>query len=70
LEALHGSENPNSKQTMQAIYWDGVTDYTKAVGDEEKEKFEEEKRHEDFGNWLESQEELPPELRLQVAGEE
>lgn len=43
-------------------YWDGVTDYTaKAQDDDGKE----DERHEEFGNWLESQE-LPEELRLQV----
>jgi len=33
----------------------------------EESRADEEKRHEDFGNWLEDQE-LPPELRLQVEG--
>jgi HIV Tat-specific factor 1 len=70
LEALHGRVNPrNPPKRIEATYWDGVTDYTQAQGDEEKERQEEEKRHEEFGKWLESQEEdLPPELRLQVAG--
>lgn len=67
LQSLNGSPNPRTKEIMEAIYWDGVTDYTTVAGDEEKEKEEEEQRHEEFGNWLESQEELPPELQLQVA---
>ena len=67
LKSLNGSPNPRTKETIEAIYWDGVTDYTKVAGDEQKEKEEEEKRHEEFGNWLESQDELPPELQLQVA---
>ncbi|KAG7348897.1 RNA recognition motif containing protein [Nitzschia inconspicua] len=70
VEALHDSVNPRTQEKVEAIYWDGVTDYTKVPGDDETERLEEQKRHEEFGNWLESQEELPPELRLQVAGEE
>ncbi len=69
LQSLNGSPNPRTKETMEAIYWDGVTDYTKVAGDEEKEKEEEKQRHDEFGDWLESQDELPPELRLQVAQE-
>lgn len=67
LQALNGSPNPRTQENMEAIYWDGVTDYTTVAGDEEKEKEEEERRHEEFGDWLESQEELPPELQLQLA---
>ena len=67
LQAFNGSPNPRTKEKMEAIYWDGVTDYTTVAGDEQEEKEEEERRHEEFGNWLESQEELPPELQLQVA---
>ena len=48
---------------IQASYWDGVTDYT--VLDEAKEQQEMEKRHEEFGKWLENQD-LPDELRLQT----
>jgi RNA recognition motif-containing protein len=50
---------------IEAIFWDGVTDYT--VRNEEKEKEESEIRQEEFGKWLESQE-LPEEFRLQVEG--
>jgi hypothetical protein len=48
---------------IEAIFWDGVTDFT--VRDEVKETKEAEKRQEEFGNWLETQE-LPEELRLKV----
>ena len=48
---------------IEAMFWDGVTDYT--VVDEEKEKIEGEIRREEFGSWLEQQE-LPEELRLKV----
>jgi hypothetical protein len=54
----------NGRQ-IEALFWDGVTDYT--VRNEEKEKEESERRQDDFGKWLESQE-LPEELRLQVEG--
>jgi hypothetical protein len=51
---------------IEAIFWDGVTDYT-VRDDEEKEKEESEIRQEDFGKWLESQQ-LPEEFRLRVEG--
>ncbi|GAX20280.1 HIV Tat-specific factor 1 [Fistulifera solaris] len=47
---------------VEAMYWDGVTDFT--VRDEEKEQVETEQRLEEFGNWLDEQE-LPEELQLQ-----
>lgn len=50
-------------RSVEAIFWDGVTDFT--VQDEHKEKEEAEKRLEEFGNWLDHQE-LPEELRLQT----
>ena len=55
---------------MTAIYWDGATDYSasamRAMGmDDGKGEAEEAARLENFGDWLEDQE-LPPELRLQV----
>ena len=49
---------------IEAIYWDGVTDFT-VVQDEHKEKEEADKRLEEFGNWLDEQE-LPEELQLQT----
>jgi HIV Tat-specific factor 1 len=70
LEALNGRINPTTDEKMEAIYWDGVTDYTTANDEEEVELQEEARRHEDFGSWLESQQELPPELCLQVAEED
>ena len=53
-------------RTVKATFWDGVTDYT--VRNEAKEEAEMEKRHEEFGQWLESQH-LPEEFRLQVEAE-
>ena len=50
---------------IEAIFWDGVTDYT--IHDDAKEEAEAEKRHEEFGNWLDEQE-LPEEFQLQVEG--
>lgn len=71
LGALSGSPNPRAKNVkIEAIYWDGVTDYTTLPCDEVKEQEEEKIRHDEFGSWLDSQEELPPELRLQVATED
>ena len=52
-------------KNIEAIFWDGVTDYT--IHDEAKEEAETEKRHEEFGKWLEEQE-LPEEFQLQVEG--
>jgi hypothetical protein len=51
------------EQRIEAIFWDGVTDYT--VKNEMKEQLEEEKRQAEFGDWLESHE-LPEEFRLQT----
>jgi hypothetical protein len=64
LQAWHGSVNEWTKQKLEAIYWDGVTDYTHKQHEEAVE--EEEKRHDEFGDWLETQEELPPEFQSQV----
>ena len=67
IAAWHGQRiNPNSESNVHAIYWDGVTDYVHTVKNQEKSQKEEKERHDQFGQWLESQEELPPELRLQV----
>mmetsp|Transcript_47743 Transcript_47743/g.116228 ORF Transcript_47743/g.116228 Transcript_47743/m.116228 type:complete len:342 (-) Transcript_47743:108-1133(-) len=77
VEALNGNTNSrattnggNNKKKIEAIYWDGVTDYTTLPGDDLKEREDEDKRHDDFGNWLDSQEELPQELRLQVEADD
>jgi len=67
LQALNGSLNPTTNLKVEAVYWDGITDYTKSEGDNKKEQEDEERRHEEFGNWLESQEDLPSEFQLQVA---
>eukprot|EP00980_Cylindrotheca_fusiformis_P012408 scaffold3046_cov105-Cylindrotheca_fusiformis.AAC.7 len=62
IEAWNGKLNERTKKKMEAFYWDGVTDYTQKEDDGDEEE-----RHEEFGKWLEEQEELPPELQLQVA---
>ena len=52
---------------LKAAFWDGVTDYTRVAKEaEEKAEGGEEKRIDAFGDWLEDQGELPPELRLRV----
>ena len=48
---------------VEASYWDGVTDYT--AHNAEQEERENEKRLDQFGDWLENQE-LPEEFKLQV----
>jgi RNA recognition motif-containing protein len=64
VDAWHGTVNARTNQKMEAIYWDGVTDYTHKEDDDLEQ---EEKRHDDFGKWLETQQELPPELQLKEA---
>ena len=54
-------------RTLKAAFWDGVTDYTRVAKEaEEKAEGGEEKRIDAFGDWLEDQGELPPELQLRV----
>ena len=54
-------------RTLKAFFWDGGIDYTKPLaGTEELVEAEEAKRVESFGDWLEDQGELPPELQLRV----
>lgn len=71
VEQWNGKVNLVTKTPMKALYWDGVTDYTNTsdIHEEEQAAEEEMKRHEDFGKWLDDQgeDDLPPELRLQVA---
>ncbi|KAI2500451.1 hypothetical protein MHU86_14055 [Fragilaria crotonensis] len=62
IENLNGRIEGDTK--IEAHFWDGVTDYT--VKDVDQERHQEEARLEEFGDWLESQEELPDELQLQV----
>ena len=62
IENLNGRIEGTTK--IEAHFWDGVTDYT--VKDLDQERLQEEERLEEFGDWLESQEELPDELQLQV----
>jgi len=55
---------PKQQAPLLATFWDGVTDFRAPV-DDEKESQEMDKRHEEFGKWLEQQQdELPEELRL------
>ena len=56
----------NDGRTVEASFWDGVTDYT--MRDAEKEEKETEQRLDEFGDWLENQE-LPEEFKLRVDGE-
>jgi len=69
VETWNGMVNSATKQPMKALYWDGVTDYTQSHEEDHNNRHEEEKRHDEFGKWLDDQNEegLPPELRLQVA---
>eukprot|EP00934_Nitzschia_sp_Nitz4_P008080 Nitzschia sp. Nitz4//scaffold85_size83877//21723//23558//NITZ4_005222-RA/size83877-processed-gene-0.137-mRNA-1//-1//CDS//3329559116//8070//frame0 len=69
VEAWNGKMNEVANVSMKALYWDGVTDYTDSANVNPEE---EEKRHDDFGKWLDEQgeDQLPPELRLQVAKED
>jgi RNA recognition motif-containing protein len=60
--AFYRNDNDTLKN-IEASYWDGVTDYT--VRDEVQEQEENEKRLDDFGNWLNEQE-LPDEFQLNV----
>lgn len=63
IEAYHGEIEQG--RTIEAKFWDGVTDFTQH--NLEKEANETDKRHDDFGNWLDEQE-LPEEFQLQVEG--
>lgn len=66
MDTFNGQKsNELPGKNIEAIFWDGVTDYT--IHDEAKEEAETEKRHEEFGKWLEEQE-LPEEFQLQVEG--
>ncbi|CAB9519333.1 HIV Tat-specific factor 1 homolog [Seminavis robusta] len=60
---LFGNDN-NNNHTVQASFWDGVEDFT--IRNEAAEQADMERRHDAFGDWIESQEELPPELRLKT----
>ena len=59
VRELDGCEWNPGKLAIEAIFWDGVTDFTAKAKEEEEEA----KRHEKFGNWLETQD-LPEELQL------
>lgn len=64
-DAINFYNNGNQSRSIriEAMYWDGVTDYT--VHDEVQEEQETKKRLDDFGNWLEQQE-IPEEFKLNV----
>jgi hypothetical protein len=69
MQSFHGRRRGDT--TVEAIYWDGVTDYTQhqnltQPGPEVGEEEEEDKRLDDFGEWLDNQQNLPPEFQLQV----
>jgi hypothetical protein len=52
---------------IRAFYWDGVTNYSLQTVNLDQEEKEEEARLEEFGDWLEhEQEELPEEFRLRT----
>ena len=55
-------------KNLKAFIWDGVTNYgEKTIDQHEKEEKAEDKALDEFGDWLEEeQEELPEEFRLQV----
>jgi hypothetical protein len=55
-----GSRGPK----VEAAFWDGVTDFTRH--DTVKEEREGQDRHDQFGAWLESQDDLPDELKLKT----
>ena len=61
VKYFNGREWNGQSRLLRSHYWDGVTDFT--IRDEAKEEMEMERRHEEFGDWLEEQE-LPEELRL------
>jgi len=65
--AIKGYQNVYiSGKKLEATFWDGVTDYT--IHDEEQEAKETEERHQAFGEWLDSQQELPEHLQLRLEG--
>ena len=66
IKAFDGRSLVPNHNKVEAIFWDGVTDYT--VRDEHREREETEQRHDEFGSWLDNQE-LPEEFRLRVDGE-
>ena len=60
-KAMEGGDLLGRK--TRAIYWDGITDYTNKRDEGAKAK-EEEARLDKFGDWIDNQEDLPEELRL------
>ena len=65
IKAWDGADFRGSQ--LKSYFWDGVTDYTKpAPGTEDAVDREEKSRIDGFGDWLEDQGDLPPELQLRV----
>ena len=64
VRELNGYEWTSGEPAIEAIFWDGVTDFT--AKSMEKEAKEEVTRHEEFGKWLENQEDLPAEFLLKT----
>jgi hypothetical protein len=64
VRELNGHEWTSGNPAIEAIFWDGVTDYT--AKEMEKEAKEEATRHEEFGKWLENQKDLPEEFLLKT----
>ena len=52
--------------TLKAAFWDGVTDFKQTARDAEEAVAGESGRIDAFGDWLEDQGDLPPELQLRV----
>lgn len=65
IEYYNGKEGVVKGRKIEAMFWDGVTDFT--VRNEEVEKKEMDERLDAFGNWLDGQD-LPEEFQLQVEG--
>ena len=56
-----------SGKKIKAYYWDGKTDYTVSSKSEEQNDEEEDQRLNEFGDWLDKdQEDLPEEFQLRT----
>ncbi len=63
IEYYNGKEGIKDGPKIEAMFWDGVTDFT--TRNHEKDKKEMDDRLDAFGNWLDEQD-LPEELKLQI----
>jgi len=70
-EAQAAVDTLNNVDGLDAHFWDGVTNYAdeRHHQTDDDARDEEEKRLDDFGDWLDNQE-LPPDLRPRVVAEE